>query len=257
MTFSSGVSVGSTNSKVANQASLTLNFGIFQCPVQGELVVAVIAVDNNQTTDGDEGAVTGLTDNFGNTWQKGAEFTNGQGAVQAGATCAIWFSKWTNPVAGSPTAGTITVSFSNATSRDASAITVWRFQASDATKTAVVVEATATLASDNTANSGSLDATTASIECLRVRGMAFEQDIVNAGISPTLFWSAMDTNGTTGGTAATNMSVLGEFIITSTATGAASNPTGSGVLGDWASVYVALKEALPSRPRSFGVLIGA
>ena len=255
MTLSYLGSSGSTNSKVANQASLAHSVTFLNCPVQGDLVVAVIAVDNNQTTDGDEGAVTGITDSFGNTWQKGAEFTNGQGALQAGATCAIWFSKFTAPPVGSGTNGTITVSFSNATSRDASAITVYRFGADDATKTTIVVEATGTLASDNTANPGSLNATTANIECVRVRGMAYEQDSINAGISNTAGWSAMDANGTTGGTAATNMSVLAEVLI-STATGAASNPTGTGVLGDWASVYVALKEALPSKPRSFGIIVG-
>jgi hypothetical protein len=79
------------------------------------VVVLVVAVDNNATVDGDEGAVSSVTDSAGgNTWTKAREFCNSQAALQAGATISVWFSKLTNQIA---SGGTITANFTNNTAR--------------------------------------------------------------------------------------------------------------------------------------------
>jgi len=80
----------------------------------GNLGVIIIATDNNQTTDGDEVCVSNVTDSAGNTWLKAGEFTNGQGAAQAGALVSVWYTVALNQL---NTAGTITGSFTAPTSR--------------------------------------------------------------------------------------------------------------------------------------------
>lgn len=216
-------------SSTANQAStLTASFA----RTAGRLYVIVVAVDNNQTTDGDEGAVTSIT-HSGESFTKAAEFTNGQGAAQAGATVSIWY------LVAAANAGnnTGTINFSNSTSRDKSASTVGEFTR-DTTQT-IAVEATNTLANDG-ADPGSLNATTANIECLRVRGIAAETNSITA-LTPTTNWTAWDGNQTGGGGSAANMAVRAEHRI-STGTGDASDPTL--FAADCASVYVAFKEVI-------------
>jgi hypothetical protein len=94
-------SVGAHNtaqSSTSNQTSIAAQ--LVSTVNAGQVLLAVIAVDNNQTTDGDESAVTGVSDPAGNTWSKAAEFTNGQGTAQAGATCSIWYCLVTSSIAG-------------------------------------------------------------------------------------------------------------------------------------------------------------
>lgn len=221
-----GANSGSINSKTANQSSAAISRNL----TLGNLFVYIIAVDNNQTTDGDEGAVTSITDTSGNTWLKAAEFTNGQGSAQAGATCSIWYSVIT-----SGGATTITANFSNSASRDASACCIYDFSFDPGST--IAVEATNTLANDG-ADPDSLNAVTANIACLRVRGIAAETNSTTA-LTTTPGWTSFDNNQTSGGGSAANIAVRGEFII-STGTGAASDP--SYAAADCASVYVAFKE---------------
>lgn len=195
----------------------------------GNLAVLVIAVDNAQTTDGDESAVSNVQDAAGNTWNKAAEFCNGQGAAQAGTTCSVWWTKATSQLA---VASNITWDYSNNTSRDESCSTVWVFTADGN----ITVAATNTLAND-ASDPGSLDATTSSGEFLRVRGIASELNSVTQ-MTATASWSLFDVNRS--GNVSTAQSVRGEFII-STGTGAASDPTLASA--DHASVYVAFDEA--------------
>jgi len=226
------------NSKTANQASLVGT--ILNAINIDDVAVLVVAVDNNQTTDGDEGAVTSVTDSSGgNTWTKAAEFCNGQGAAQAGTTCSIWYTKATATVSTS-----VTANFSNATSRDASAAICKSFRM--AAGSTVSVQGTATLAND-AADPGSLNVTTPNAEFLRIRGIAGETSVATF-LTPTTNWIDIGGDQSAGGSAATNQAVRGEFII-STGTGDASDPTWTAV--DCASVYVAFKETLAAATKSF------
>lgn len=237
MAWASVGTLGSVQSKTANQASLVLTTS---AAAEAEnVVVLVVATDNNQTTDGDEGAVTGISDSAGgNTWTKAIEFCNGQGGAQSGATVSVWFSKLTNQIA---SGGTITASFSNTASRDATAATAWEFTIGAGN--VVTVEATNTLANDGAAP-GSLDAATANAEFLRVRGIAGETDSATQ-LSATASWTLLANNQTSGGAPTSNMAVRGEFRIF-TGTGDASFPLFASV--DNASAYAALKEAAPPAP---------
>ena len=235
MAFTGLNTLGSTNSSSANQTLIQLN--VTADAEAGHLVVAIVAVDNNQTTDGDEGAVTSVIDGGSNTWVKGAEFTNGQGSAQAGATCSIWYSLLsTTLVTGGGAAGVIQVNFSNSASRDKSAVTVYEFSV-DAGSTVAVEGTPGTLANDG-ADPGSLNVTTSNIECLRVRGIAAESNTAT-DLTQTTNWTRFTPDTTAGGASAANMGVRGEFHI-STGTGDASDPTL--FAADCASVYVAFKE---------------
>lgn len=226
-------SLGTATSTAADQSSLALTTSADLLAEQ--VGVIIIAVDNNQTTDGDEGAVTGVVDSAGNVWLKGAEFTNGQGTAQTGTVCSLWYVKATLPLS---SGGTITASFSNATSRDASAATAYRFQITGSAL--VSVAGSSTLAADAAASPGSLDLTTIQSEFLRIRGDASESD--TSSITATSTWTKFTDAAPGGGSAASKQSVSGEFRI-SAGTSAASNPTNSGSR-DHASVYVALGESM-------------
>lgn len=234
MAFTDLGGFGTAQSSTANQASTTLTTSA--TANAGNLFIIIVAVDNNQTTDGDEGAVTSVTDSVGgNTWIKGLEFCNGQGAAQAGATCSLWYSLLSSQLA---SGSVITVNFSNSASRDKSVIISEVF--SVATGNTVAVEATNSLANDG-ADPGSLNATTANIACLRFRGIASETNSTTS-LTPTTNWTPVSANQTAGGGAAANMAARAEFII-STGTSSASDPTF--VAADTASVYVAFKEVTP------------
>jgi hypothetical protein len=241
MAFASVGSLGSGGSVTANQSTLVLT--TTATLEAGNLGVIIIGVDNNQTTDGDEGAVSGVVDSAGNTWVKGAEFTNGQGTAQAGATCSIWYCVVPSQLT---SGGTITASFTNNTSRDASAITAWEFTLSGT----VAVEGTpGTLANDGS-DLASLNVTTSNIECLRIRGAAIERgaDTLSAVTSG---WTNITPAGDSGGGAnQSNVSAVGEFII-STATGAASDPTLT-TNQDGASIYIAFKEVATNKTLAAG-----
>lgn len=227
--FLSAGSIGSSQSSTANQASFTLT--TTQAIAVGELAVIIVACDNNATVDGDEGAVTSITDPGGNTWSKAIEFCNSQGAAQAGATCSIWYTKATAQV---NNGSNITVNLSNSASRDKTCATAWKWYLFGGSTLAV--EATNTLAND-AADPGSLDATTANLECLRVRGIAAESNSTTA-LTVTTDWTAFTGNQTAGGASASNMAVRGEWI-ESLGTGSVSDPTF--VAADCASAYAAFK----------------
>ncbi len=234
MAWASVGQAGSTGNGGNNQASavITLNTQAGSGAAIGDLLVLTVAVDNSSSSDGDEGAVTGVVDSGGvNVWSKAKEFCNGQAASQAGATCSIWYSPIISALA---TNATVTASFSNNTARDAMAANVWRFTASTGTPT--VADST-TLAADG-AQPGSIDMTAPvpGTSYLRFRGIASESTLTTA-LTTTSGWT---TIGTTRASATAAMSYRGEFLI-STATTAASDPTFGAV--DTASVYVMFNEA--------------
>lgn len=237
MAFGSTAVLGTVANSTANQTSTTLTTGGTTISA-GELLVIVVAVDNNATTDGDEGAVTSVTAGVNNL-TKAAEFTNGQGAAQAGATCSVWYS-----IIGTTTTSNVVANFSNSTSRDKSVISGWRYTVTNSPLTLT----TNTLAVDG-GQPGSLDATTTNTECLRIRAIAGETNSTTA-LTATSGWTSWDAgNGvgwaSTGGGAAANIALRVEHRIV-TGTNDASNPSYASV--DHASVYVAFQE--PQAPKS-------
>lgn len=232
MAWGSVGSLGTVGSATVNQTSLVLT--TTATLEAGNVGVLIISVDNNQTTDGDEGAVSGVQDSAGNIWSKGREYTNGQGGAQAGVTVSLWFVKATTQLT---SGGTITASFTNSASRDASAASAWEFTVSAGAT--VSVDGGADLAEDAISNPGSLDVTTANAERLRIRAVAEENN--GATMTATAGWTKFtDERSTGGGASNTKVAIHGEFQIV-TGTNAASDPSGLAANADLASVYVALK----------------
>lgn len=235
MPFTGQGNLGATGSTSNNQATLALTTAA-QASV-GELVVLVYADDNNATVDGTDNVVASITDNSTggpNNWRRAISFSNSQGAAQAGATVDIWYAVITTQI---NSGGTITATFTNSAQSDATAVTARRFTF---TGGSVAIANTNTLAND-AADPGSLDAATANIECLRIRGIAGEVGN-NTSLTGTASWTvwANGNSATTGTTA--EMCARAEHII-STGTGSASDPTW--VSCDNASAYVAFR-LLPS-----------
>lgn len=213
-----------------NQTSLAITTGA--TAARDSLVVVLIALDNNGTADGDGTSVSGVVDSAGHTYTRGKEYANGSPGSQAGAEIAIY---WCRLKAALASGQTITASFTSSTTVDASAMTAKNFS----------LTANTTLAVDGTPGGAdgqaSLDVTTANVSCLRVRGVASESSSTTA-LTPTAGGWAIFTQAISGaGTSATEMGVRGEWII-STATGAASAPTGGAGSVDHASAYVAWSE---------------
>lgn len=228
MAWSSGGSVGTAQSKTAGSSiALTTSAAV----AVGEVVVLVVAKDNVATTDGATSEVTGVSDSSGNTWSKAGEFTNGQGGAASGATCAIWYTQATTAIS---SGGTITANFSSSVT--AKAVSAWKWAVGSGSTVDVV--ATATRADDG-ADPGAVSLSgLTNAEYLFLRGIAGETNST-AQITPTASWTALSTAQTSGGGAASNMAVRGEWRI-QTASGATSDPSWTAV--DSASVLVALRE---------------
>lgn len=214
MAFSRIGSLGTRANKTANQPSSSVTLTATANP--GNLVVVVIAVDNNSATDQDEGAVSGVIDSAGgNTWVEGAEFTNSDGGAQNGTTGTIWWSQITNTI---PSGGTITASFTASTSRDASAITIEEFGVTSGNTVAVEITATAR-ATEIMANDTFTMTQAGSLELLRVFGNSSETNSSTENLSPAATWSSFTTQATTtGGGSAANMAVRGFFKISTNTT---------------------------------------
>lgn len=221
-------------SKTANQASISVT----ECTSNaGEVIVVVIAVDNNQTTDGDEAAVSFSTETNGNTYSKACEFTNGQGGAQSGATVSVWYSLLTNATTSGNTA---TFNLTNSASRDASSYRSMEFTIA-ASSTISVAGTCQTLANDNADAGSQTISGLSSSEYLFFRGIASETDTGAISSTTASYTSNAGATCTAGGGEATNMCATMEYRIL-TGTGDTSDPTMADTTADRASVYVALLE---------------
>ena len=236
MAFTDSNALFGTTSKTANQTDRTIQ-PLTLTIAAGSLVVISVAVDNNATTDGDEGAVTGVSDTKSNTWTKAIEFTNGQGGAQAGATISVWYSVLTTALL---TTDTITATFSNTTSRDASDINGRGFTLGG--NTDIAIASTVTSAVDG----GLVDSLTISglenREYLWWRAGAVEGPEFPTATATSGF-TGVEFNATTGGAAVSNMGMFIEFKI-ATGTTLTSAPTSS-TNRDWASAYIAFYQVPP------------
>lgn len=223
-------SVGTVGTATEDSSDNSITLTTSAVPV-GNLLVLAIAVDNNGTTDADHGEITGVTDSGGNVWTKAREYTNGQGAANAGATISVWFAKVTTAL-GSGDAITVALS----TSKTAKAISAWEFSLSGRAST-VSVESGTQEARDN-ADAGSL-----ALSGLATRTYLFFRAIAHEGGSVSMTETSGYTQisaASSGGGADSSMSVQGEFKIANV-TGETSDPTLGDTGRDNASVFVALK----------------
>lgn len=222
----------------ANQASITSGSSGVNINV-GDVVVVAVAVDNNATVDGDEGAVTSITDNVATstTYVKVLEFCNSQGSAQAGVTVSVWMAEYQTDANNSQ----ITINFSNSASRDRSAVSSVRLRPTEVLtleSTHIVLEGAAALANDGS-DPGSLNVTTRNVECFRWRIIGSESNSTTGLTVTSGSWTLTTQSVSTGGGSAANIGIRGESTI-STGTGDPSDP--SLFNADHASVYVAFSE---------------
>lgn len=233
MAWGDGGTLGSGQSKTA---ATTIALTTSAVAEAGSVVMVVVAIDNTATADAETSEVSSISDSAGgNTWVKVKEWCNAQGGANAGATASLWYSKLTNQIA---SGGTITANLAN--SITAKAITAWKFTFG--------AGSTISVANSLTQSVDGADPGLMTIfnlpdgEHLQVRGIAGE-DKDTTQITPTSGYTAFSANQTSGGGAAANMGVRGEWRI-STVSSPESDPTW--VNCDNASVYVALKETAAS-----------
>jgi hypothetical protein len=201
----------------------------------GNAGVLVIAVDNNDTSDGNTNLCSSVTDAAGNTWVKAREFTNSQGTVDIGATVCIFYTKAS---ANLSSGGQITITL--AAAKTAKAVAGWEFTMGSANT--LSVEDGAGLANDS-ADAGSMTLSgLANREHLFIRAVGIESSITSYTASTNYTACTHSSSTTSGGGSATNMGARCEFRILS-GTGDSSNPTTSA--SDQASAYVAINEDAP------------
>lgn len=195
------------------------------------------------TTDHNSMLLTSVTDSALNTWTVHRCFTNVQTtAAENGATTCIATSKLTTALV---VGATITANFTTTTAK---AIVVKEFTIG-AGNTIAVAGTPQDLANDG-ADPGSMTISgLANSEHLFVRSTALERE---DGIwTPTTSYTTSGCATTTGGGAASNMNICGEFRIL-TATSDTSDPTATNV--DNASIFIAFDEipSAYSREREWG-----
>lgn len=233
MAFTDLGSIGATGATTNNQASLALTTTA-ACSA-GELVVVAVADDNRLSgADADGSEVSGVADSGGNTWTKALGWANNEGGTQLGSSISLWYSVLTNAIANG---GTITASFTSATLSDATALTARHFSYSGGS---LAVEATNSISSDDSTDPLSLNATTANIECLRIRAIGIEA--ISEDLVATTNWTAWDSGNSAASGGGIEICVRVEHRI-STGTGDASSPPPASwePAGSSASVYVAFK----------------
>lgn len=200
----------------------------------GNNAIVVGAFDNVDTADGFTQLVTSVTDSGGNEYVKAGEWTNGQSAAAAGATCSVWYSP--NPAAGLTSGvGTITMTLGSAVT--AKAMSVVEVVCTDGTLYLMPQSVTSGLfgslvkgLSNDAADPGSIDfgrktGLSDPANYLHLRAIATEEEDATALTVTNAFWTAINegTSGT-GGVPTSNMQSRGEYIITTSHTNT-SDPT--------------------------------
>jgi hypothetical protein len=214
-----------------------------------QVVVVCVASDNEDTADGQTSLHSGVTID-GNAATKGGEFTNAQGAANAGATASGWY--WRNTT-GSSIASASTVVATHSVGKDAKAITALLF---DIDSLLTLATDGIQTAADDAADPSSITATGAVNDLhLWVRIIAIESDTAGS-ITPTAGWTAFQGTGTTGGAETSNISVRGEWKISTGTSSGASNPTVSAKDSASVLIGIALTAVVPGSGTSNLTLLG-
>lgn len=231
MAFADLGSLCSGGSSGNNQTSLTV--ATTATANAGELVVVAVTDDNRLTTGGDDLATSGVTIG-GTAMTKALQNAVAPGGVaQAGASVSLWYLVLVSQVV---SGANIIATFTGAAQSDATALSARRFSMDAGSS--VNLEATNSTTSATT-NPGSLNATTGSHECLRVRAIGCEFDSTMT-FTVTSTWTAW-VEGASAATGTITEQVIEVEHLISTGTGAASAPT-LGSTSDNASVYAAFQE---------------
>jgi hypothetical protein len=230
MTWASVGSLGSNQDKTSGSVIVLTTTATAEV---GNVILVAIAADNINTTDGDHSEVSSVVDSAGNTYTKLKEQTNGQGAAGDGATVSLWQAKVTTQL---NSGGTITANLASAVT--AQAITAWEFT--------VTAGATISVEGSDAAVGDGADPAVMTISGLPSQEYLFvaahADENPNSGTyTKDADYTALDKNGTTGGSGATNIYVAGGWRIF-TGTGDTYDAATSAAR-DHAQVYVALKEA--------------
>lgn len=206
----------------------------------GDFALLTVVSDNTQTTDGDSTNHTGVSGGTG-TWTKLGEYTNGNGAAEAGVTTSVWLFEATGSVA---TGTVITITLSNA--RIDKCASFWKFTKAAGQSIRLDPDATTNPVNNGTdaANGfGSVAFTGLPSQArLYYRGLGKEANSTTAITVSTNFTAITLTRSRNNAAA---VLLRGEFRI-NTSTGETSNPT-LAVTGDTAGVFVALEEFTPAR----------
>lgn len=199
-----------------------------------EFGLLYVGSDNTQTTDGTSSEVTSVTGGNG-TWTKLGEYTNGEGAADAGIVASLWLFV---PSGSNPSGTSFTINFANA-SRAARTALLWGFNC--AAGKVPQLAATPVYNAVDAAN-GFGSATISGLSSaarLYFRAMAKESNSTT-NITPTTNFTAC--NAVRSGIQAAGVLARAEYRI-NTSTGETSNPT-LAVAADAASVFVALEEGI-------------
>ena len=213
--FTSGGSIGSANNKTSGT---TLTITPTTTIKTGALIIICTASDNTIVFGGSDGSseIVSIRDDANNVWQFADGFVNIQTGAGAGATAEIWYCYITSQLT---TSNTITITW--ITSRTAKAATAWYFTKPHGNT--ITVASHAGLENDN-ADAGSITlGSLSNIEHIFVRCTAHE-GVNGDSYTGTTNYTQFSADGTTGGGAATNMSVRAEFRIL-TATSSSTDPT--------------------------------
>jgi hypothetical protein len=228
-----GFSANLNSSAAKNLSALAMALNVSQECLAGTVLVLVCASDNLTTSTGVTTDVTSVYDSGGsNTWIKGIEYSRG-GTVAGGATVSIWYSLITTTLASS---ANVSAEWSSAPAARAMTLNKYTIAAGST----ISVEGTPQGAT------GALDPPSMTIsgltsgEYLFIRGIAGETNDVDQ-ITVTSGYDVFSGSQTSGGGAASNMAVRGEYIIY-TGTSQTSNPTW--VSADNADGFFALLETL-------------
>lgn len=230
MTIAAGTAAGANQ---LSTAGTSLPIGTINTAI-GEFLVVVVASDNIQTTNGVSNNHTNLQDDQGHTYTKLIEYTYGQGSAAAGATVSIWVSSAMTVTQITNLRATFSASLT------AKAGSVRGFTVASGKQLKLGSDWVNTFVKGESVDPSSLAPSgLSSKERLYVRGIAGETNATTV-LTPSSSWTAMSQSQTSGGGAAANMAVRGEFRIL-TGTGATSDPTWTAV--DSASALVWLEEA--------------
>lgn len=245
--WGSGTGVAGTTEEVSDN-SISANIQI--TVNAGEVVALWAATDNVDTTDGQTSLHQSVADSDLNSYTKWCEFTNSQGAAEAGATISLW----TAISAGTLTAAVDSITLTTASNVTDKVINVMSFTIG-AGNVVSLAGTCKTLANDG-ADAGSLTISgLSSAERLYIRGIATESNnatSLTASTNFTLMKESAVPDGcanTTGGGEASDMGVCGEYRV-NTSTGETSDPTLVDTSNDNASIFIALIESAPPEPPS-------
>ena len=201
----------------------------------GSVIVVLTAWDNTDTADGQTTRLS-CSDSAGNTYVKAMEFTNGQGAAEAGATVAIFV---TVPDFDLPFGGTVKVT--SDTARVAKVARVLRFDMEPGLYAEVVIVGTATAADDGVDPSAMTISGLDSAEYLFVHAIAIEGPSSDTYTATPLYSSVLQNLGTGGAPPASNMLLWSEVRVF-TGTGDTVDITSDVADRDGAQAFVALLE---------------